>query len=320
MKKGFSSYASILIPILLGAGLTYYTYNSFSDEQIAQMKKYFVTANYNYVFISLIIAVLGCVFRAYRWKYTLQEIGATPGFKINFLAVCIGYFINLTIPRSGEVSRALVLKNYKNVPFDKAFGTIIAERIVDLIFLLLFISVALFLEFSTLKNFLLLYIPLGKLLLFFIVGLVGFLIFLILYKYSNWKYILLFKSKIEGLKEGIFSVLNMPNKWKFLFFTLLIWLSYILMFYITVFSLEATSSIKLGTIVVAFVIGGLTMSFTNGGFGFFPVLIAKILVLYNIPIEAGNAFGWIIWTSQLLITILLGIFAFLVLPIVGQKK
>jgi glycosyltransferase 2 family protein len=112
----------------------------------------------------------------------------------------------------------------------------------------------------------------------------------------------------------------MPNKWKFLFFTLLIWTSYILMFYITVFALEATSSTKLGTIIVAFVIGGLTMSFTNGGFGFFPVLIAKILFLYNIPIEAGNAFGWIIWTSQLLITILLGVFAFLVLPIVGQKK
>jgi glycosyltransferase 2 family protein len=320
VKSKIRSYASVIIPILLGAGLTYYTYNSFSEEQIAQMKKYFITANYNYVLISLVIAILGCAFRAYRWKYTLQEIGASSEFKLNFLAVCIGYFVNLTIPRSGEVSRALVLKRYRDVPFDKAFGTIIAERIVDLIFLLLFISVALLLEFSTLKNFLLLYIPLEKLLAVFIIGLICFLVFIILYRYSNWKYILLFKSKIEGLKEGIFSVLNMPNKWKFLFFTLLIWMSYILMFYITVFSLEATSSIKLGTIIVAFVIGGLTMSFTNGGFGFFPVLIAKILFLYNIPIEAGNAFGWIIWTSQLMITILLGVFAFLVLPIVGQKK
>ncbi len=320
MKKKISTYAGVLIPILLGAGLAYYTYNSFSEAQIAQMKRYFVTANYNYVLISLFIALLGYVLRAYRWKYTLNEIGVTPDFKINFLAVSIGYFVNLTIPRAGEVSRALVLKKYKEVPFDKAFGTIIAERIVDLIFLMLFICVALFLEFATLKNFLLQYIPLSKLLAFFIIGLVCLMVFLLLYKYSKWKYMLLFKSKIEGLKEGVFSVLNMPSKWKFLLFTLLIWSSYILMFYTTVFALEATSHIELGTIIVAFVIGGLTMSFTNGGFGFFPVLIAKILFLYSIPLEAGNAFGWIIWTSQLLITILLGIFAFLVLPMVGQKK
>ncbi len=320
MKNKISSFASIFIPILLGAGLTYYTYNSFSEEQIVQMKRYFVTANYNYVFVSLIIAVLGCTFRAYRWKYTLQEIGAIPDFKLNFLAVSIGYFINLTIPRSGEVSRALILKKYRDLPFDKVFGTIIAERIVDLIFLLLFVFTALSLEFATLKNFLLLYIPVEKLLWFALFGIFSMIAFLLIYKHSNLKFILFLKSKVEGLKEGIFSVLIMPNKWKFLFFTLLIWLSYVLMFYITVFSLEATSNIELGTIMVAFVIGGLTMSFTNGGFGFFPVLIAKILFLYGISLEAGNAFGWIIWTSQLLITILLGIFAFLVLPIVGQKK
>ncbi|HKX85277.1 MAG TPA: lysylphosphatidylglycerol synthase transmembrane domain-containing protein [Flavobacterium sp.] len=320
MNNKLSSYASVIIPILLGAGLTYYQYNSFSTEQIAQMKSYFMTANYNYVLVSLVIAVLGCAFRAYRWKYTLGEIGATPEFKLNFLAVCIGYFVNLTIPRSGEVSRALILKKYRDIPFDKAFGTIIAERIVDLVFLLLFVFSALLLEFDTLKNFLLFYIPVTKLAWVLVFGAGFFVWFLLLYRYSKWEYVLLFKSKIEGLKTGILSVLHMPNKWKFIFFTFLIWLSYVLMFYITVFSLEATSHISLGTIMVAFVIGGLTMSFTNGGFGFFPVLIAKILFLYHIPLEAGNAFGWIIWTSQLLITILLGILSFSILPIVGKRK
>ena len=320
MEHKFRSYASVIIPVLLGAGLTYYTYNSFTTEQISQMKGYFRTANYNYVIISLIIAVLGCVFRAYRWKYALTEIGVTPNFKLNFLAVCIGYFVNLTIPRSGEFSRALLLKKYQDVPFDKAFGTIIAERIVDLFFLLFFVLTALALEFKTLKNFLLTYIPIQKLIILGVIGFVVGVLFLLLYSYSNWKYILLFKSKITGLKDGILSITRMPNKWKYLFFTFLIWSSYVLMFYITVFSLQATSNISIGTIMVAFVIGGLTMSFTNGGFGFFPVLIAKILFLYQIPIVAGNAFGWIIWTSQLLITILLGLFSFSVLPIVTRKK
>lgn len=320
MKNKISSYSGLIIPIILGAGLTYYQYISFSPEQITKMKGYFLTADYNYVLISLIIAVLGCVFRAYRWKYTLSEIGAVPEFKLNFVAVCIGYFLNLTIPRSGEVSRALLLKKYRDVPFDKAFGTIIAERIVDLAFLLLFVFTALLLEFNTLKNFLLFYIPVTKLIWVLIFGFVFFIWFLLLYRYSKWKYMQLFKSKIEGLKEGVLSVLNMPDKGKFILFTFLIWISYVLMFYITVFALEATSHITLGTAMVAFVIGGLTMSFTNGGFGFFPLLIGKILVLYQIPEEAGNAFGWIIWTSQLIITILLGIFSFSILPIVGKRK
>lgn len=320
MKSKLSSFLSLIIPLLLGAGLTYYTYNSFTEEQIAKMKSYFVTANYNYVYISLFLAILGYVLRAYRWKYTLNQVDSHPGFTLNFLAVSIGYFVNLTIPRSGEVSRALILKKYKNLPFDKVFGTIIAERIVDFIILLLFIFTALILEFNTLKNFLLIYIPIKKLIILLIVGLVGFLIFIYLYLYSKWKFILLLKEKIDGLKDGALSVFKLPNKIPFLFYTILIWLSYVLMFYFTIFALEATSHISLGTIAVAFVIGSLTIAFTNGGFGFFPVLIAKILFLYQIPLEAGNAFGWLVWTSQLVITIAMGIFAFLALPIVTRNK
>jgi glycosyltransferase 2 family protein len=320
LKNNTSSALSVIIPVLLGAGLTYYIYDSFTPEQITKMKGYFTTANYNYVSIALFVAFLSYVFRAYRWKYTLAEIGSYPGFTINFLAVSIGYLVNLGIPRSGEISRALVLKKYKEVPFDKAFGTIIAERIVDFILLILIILTAVYLEFNKLRDFLLARIPLSLLLIIGAIGFIGLLIGLYLYKYSKWKCIIILKSKVEGLKEGALSVFNMPNKWPFLFYTILIWGSYILMFYLTVLSLEATENISLGTTIVAFVIGGLVMTFTNGGFGFFPALISKILILYNIPEEAGTALGWIIWISQLLITLFLGLFAFLLLPIVTRKK
>jgi glycosyltransferase 2 family protein len=320
VKNKISTYSGVIIPVLLGAGLTFYIYNSFTPEQLEKMKGYFITANYKYVTISLFVAFLGYVLRAYRWKYTLAEIGSHPGFKINFLAVSIGYFVNLGIPRSGEVSRALILKKYREIPFDKAFGTIIAERIVDFIILLILIITSVIIEFTTLKKFLLTYIPIKVLIIISIVGFIGFIGSLYFYKYSKWKYILLIKSKIEGLKEGALSVFNMPNKMPFIFYTLLIWISYILMFYLSIYSINATSSMSLGTTIVAFVIGGLVMTFTNGGFGFFPFLIAKILLLYGIPLEAGTAFGWIIWTSQILITIVLGIFSFLVLPLVAQKK
>jgi hypothetical protein len=320
VKKKISNLLSILIPLSLGVGLLLYSYNSFTQEQLLQMKGYFVTANYNYVIISLILAILGYLLRAYRWKYSLTQIGCTPNFKLNFLAVSIGYFVNLSIPRSGEVSRALILKKYQNVPFDKAFGTIIGERIVDFLILLFFIFISLIIEFDTLKSFLLSYIPVGKLILIFAVGLFGFLCSLYLYFYSKWHFILNLKSKVEGLKEGALSIWKMPHKWAFLMYTLFIWLSYVLMFYISTFALKETSSVTFGTALVAFVIGSLTVSFTNGGFGFFPVLIAKILFLYDIPLEAGNAFGWIAWTSQLIITVFLGLFSFLALPFVTKNK
>lgn len=297
-----------------------YSYNSFTEEQLQEMKGYFITADYNYVLISLLLAVSGYVLRAYRWKYTLTQIGVVPNFKLNFIAVSIGYFVNLSIPRSGEVSRALILKKYQDVPFDKAFGTIIGERIVDFFILLFFIFLSLIVEFDTLKSFLLSYIPIGKLILILAIGFIGFLFSLYLYFYSKSKFILSLKSKIEGLKEGALSIWNMPSKWEFLTFTLLIWLSYVLMFYVTTFALEETSSITFGTALIAFVIGSLTVAFTNGGFGFFPVLIAKILFLYHIPLEAGNAFGWIAWTSQLIIIVFLGLFSFLLLPFVKKNK
>jgi len=284
------------------------------------MKGYFISANYNYVLISLVFAVSGYVLRAYRWKYTLVEIGCKPDFKLNFLAVSIGYFVNLTIPRSGEFSRALILKNYQGVPFDKAFGTIIAERIVDFIILLIFIFTALIIEYETLKNLVLYYISLKKLLILAIIGFCGILLFFYLYFYSTWKFIILLKTKVEGLKEGTLSVLKMPNKWPFILYTLLIWFSYVLMFYSSTFALEETNSITIGTVLVSFVIGSLIIAFTNGGFGFFPALIMKILLLYGVAEAAGYAFGWIVWTSQLIITVVLGIFAFLVLPLIRKKQ
>lgn len=320
MKQKTSNALAIIIPLLLGLGLTIYFYDSFTEVQKQQMKNYFVFADYYYVLLSLVLATIGYILRAYRWKYTLEQIDCEPNFKLNFLAVGIGYFVNLTVPRAGEVSRALILKKYQNQPFDKIFGTIIAERIVDFLVLLLFIGLALVLEFDKLQAFLMENIPIDKLIWIGIIGATSTIVGLYFYFYSKIPFILSVKAKVQGLKEGALSVTKIPHKWKFLIYTLLIWLSYVLMFYCATFALDATSNITLGTALVAFIIGSLTIAFTNGGFGFFPVLIAKILFLYGIPVEAGTAFGWIIWVSQLIITVIIGILCFAVLPIVVRQQ
>lgn len=303
-----------MLPVLLGVFLIIYTYNSFTSEQLEKMKSYFVNANYFFVGISGVLAFLGYILRAYRWRYTLEYIGYPSDFKFNLASISIGYFLNLTIPRSGEVSRAALLTQYKGVPFDKGFGTIIAERIVDFIILILFIFTAIILEFSTLKSFLLENIPVKTLVTLGILGSLSGILGLYLLLYSKIPIILKVKEKISGLSLGIMSVFKMPNKTPFLIQTVLIWFTYILMFYSVIYALEETRIISFGAVIVAFVIGSLTIAFTNGGFGFFPVLIAKILLLYNIPEEAGNAFGWIVWTSQLIVTIIFGGLAFLILP------
>ena len=320
MKKKISKTLSILLPILLGVFLTIYAYNSFTPEQLEEMKSYFRNADYTYVGIALLFGLISHSARAYRWKFMLEQMGYNSPFKNNFMAVWISYFMNMTIPRSGEVSRALVLKKYEDVPFDKAFGSIIAERVVDLIILLIFIGVAVLLQFDVLQTFLLDKIPFDKLLLYGAVSLALFLAAILLFVYSKSKWILMIKSKISGLTEGVLSIWKMEKKWAFLFHTIVIWVCYVLTFYAATFALQETSDISFGVVVTAFVVGSLAISFSNGGFGVFPVVVAGILALYGVSKEAGTAFGWIIWTSQTVQIIILGGLSFLLLPILNRKK
>ena len=320
MKQKISKWLSIILPLFLGVFLIVYQYNQFTPEQIIEMEGYFKNADYFYIALSLVIAVFGFVSRAYRWKFSIEHMGYHSNFSTNLMAVCIGYFMNLTIPRSGEISRAIIIKKYENIPFDKAFGTIVAERIVDLILFFLFVITAFILQFKVLKNFVLDTIPLEKLIILGVIGFTGFILFLLLWIYSKWKFILFLKEKLSGLMEGMMSIVKMKQKWPFLFHSLFIWFTYLLMFYVAVFALKETSSITLGAVVTAFVIGSLAIGFTNSGFGAFPLLIAQIFLLYSIPETVGTAFGWLVWISQTILTISLGGISFLLLPLLNKNK
>lgn len=320
MKKKISKWLSILLPLCLGIYLIVYQYNQFTAEQLMEMQGYFKNANYFYIYLSLVIAIFGFASRAYRWKFSIEHMGYTSKFSNNFMAVCIAYFMNLTIPRSGEISRAVVIKKYEKIPFDKAFGTIVAERIVDLVLFFLFVLTAFILQFKVLKNFVFEYIPIEKLILLALLGFAGCVVFLLLWMYSKWKFILFIKEKLAGLTEGMLSIIKMKKKWPFLFHSLFIWFTYVMMFYVAIFALQETSTISLGAIITAFVIGSLAIGFTNSGFGAFPLLIAQIFLLYHIPETVGTAFGWLVWISQTALTIVLGGISFLLLPLLNKNK
>jgi glycosyltransferase 2 family protein len=320
LKQQISKWLSILLPILVGIFLIVYTYQKFTAEQILEIRGYFKNANYSYICLGLFIAFLGNASRAYRWKFVLEHMGYKTSFYNNFMAVSIGYLLNLSVPKSGEISRAVVLKKYEDVPFDKGFGTIVAERIIDLVVLLGFMLLAILLQFRIVKSFILDKIPMQELLLFIAACTVVGVTLLLVYFYSKLPWILALKEKIVGLKEGVLSILHMKKKLEYFLHTAFIWFSYILMFYITLFVIPETSSITIGAVITAFVVGSIAIAFTNSGFGAYPFLISKILLVYSISETAGNAFGWIVWTSQMFLVVVLGVLSFLLLPVFNRNK
>lgn len=239
------------------------------------------------------------------------------------MAVLIAYLLNLFIPRSGEIARAASIKKYENIPFEKAFGTIVAERVADVIMLGLIIATAFFLQTELIGGYLFkddeessIYV---KLFVFVILPILGYLLFKYLKKVKN-PFIEKIVDFINGLVEGAKSILTMRRKWQFIFHTIFIWLMYVLMFYAVTFALPETTNLPFEAIIVGFVVGGLSMALTNGGLGTYPVLVSGALVLYNVESNPALAFGWIMWTAQTLMVILFGGLSFLTLPIYNKVR
>ena len=319
MKASIRKFLSLTIPLLIGLGIIYYQYTTLSPDELEKIKISFIKADYFYIYLSLFIALFGFWSRAYRWKFALNHLGYQTKFHNDLLTVCVSYFVNLTIPRSGEISRAALLKKYENVPFDKGFGTIVAERIVDLMIFFLFVIVAFLLQFEKLYQFLIEKLPLEKILYLLAGGIIIFILFILVWIYAEWKIIQKLKNKLSGLIEGMTSILKMKDKWNYIFHSFFIWFSYLIMFYVTIFALPETSNISFDIVIMGFIFGSLAVGFTNGGLGAYPLAIAMIYSLYGIPNEVGVAFGWLVWVSQTLLTIFLGLLSYLLLPILNKK-
>jgi len=304
----------------LGFFFITYAYSKFSTEEIEQIKINFKNVNYFYVFLSVIFGFIGSYLRSYRWKYALKHLNYKVGFTNRFFAVNVGYLMNIFVPRSGEVSRALILKNYNDVPFDKGFGTIVAERIIDLFLLFAMICFIFFLQFHIVKTFVLDAIPLQKIFFFGSMGVLIFFGLVVILCYSKPKTITFLLNKLKGFKEGILSLFRMKNKWLFLFHTLLIWISYILMLWIAIFAFSETSALDLTAVLTTFVVGSIAITFTNNGLGSYPFLVSQILLFYEISAPVGTAFGWVVWIVQTILILVLGLISLFLLPILNKNK
>lgn len=312
-----SKVLKIVLPLILGLVLIWY---SLSKVSLSSLIDYFKNADYIYIFFGLLFGLLSHLSRAYRWKFLIEPLGYKLRLPNSVMAVFSTYLINYTIPRAGEVMRASILANYEGVPFEKGFGTIVSERIADLVVMFCIILVTLSLEFDFIYQFLserlnplkMFSLSLGTITL-------GFILFLFIKK-SDHKIAVKFRTFLLGLLEGVLSIFKMKKKWAFIFHTLFIWIMYLAMFYVTTFALPETSNLPIAALLVGFIAASFSIAATNGGIGSYPLAVYAAFSLFNVAEDPGIAIGWILWSSQTLMVIVLGGLSLIYLPIYNRTK
>ncbi|QMU65884.1 MAG: flippase-like domain-containing protein [Flavobacteriaceae bacterium] len=314
MNPRHKKFLKVILPLVIGGLLVWYLFTIIPPETLLE---YFKNANYWWIALGLLFGVLSHFSRAYRWKFILEPMGYKPRFVNSTLAVLIGYFVNIAIPRAGEISRATVMTNYESIPFEKGFGTIVAERIADLIMMFVIIIITLFFQFDFIYTLLIENFNPIKISIVLLTIAVGFFIFLSFIKRAKSGILLKIKNFIISLIDGVSSIFKMKKKWAFIFHTVFIWVLYVLMFWATIPAIKGLH-VPFGGILVGFIAGGLSIAATNGGVGLYPIAVATAFNLFGVAEEPSLAFGSVMWSAQTAMIIIFGGLAFLLLPIYNK--
>ena len=316
-KRPVLKLLKIVLPIILGAFLIWYSLSKLSFKDILDFAK---NANYGYILLGVFFGLLSHLSRAYRWVFMLEPLGYKIKLGNSIMAVFATYLINYTIPRAGEVARASILTNYEGVPFEKGFGTIVAERIADMIVMLGIIAITLFIQFDFIYNFLVAKFDFSKVILAGAVLTILGVIFIVLLRRSTSKIALKIKGFVSGLIEGALSIFKMKKKWAFIFHTLFIWVMYLLMFYVTTLAFSDLNNIPFGAILIGFILATFSVAATNGGIGSYPEAIVIAFSLFSLPEDPSRAFGWIMWSSSTILIFICGGISLLYLPFFNRNK
>ncbi|MGH2643968.1 MAG: lysylphosphatidylglycerol synthase transmembrane domain-containing protein [Chitinophagaceae bacterium] len=332
MKKAAENVVKLIVFLGLGIFLVWLITHHLTAEQWIRIKQVFLTANYWVLLPVFIIGIISHILRALRWRMLIEPMGYRPRVFTTFSAVMIGYLANLALPRMGEITRCGVLSRHENIPFQKVIGTMIVERGIDVLCLLLVIIASVFIQIDVVGRFFYDMVIrklsplfhhgswLRYILILIIIALVitGLIFLLRLFRHTRWYRKLIIM--LRGIKEGMFTIGKMKKKGLFFIYTVVIWLCYFLMVYVGFFCLKPTSvlGIKAGLSVLGF--GSIGMVLTQGGIGAYQLIVEKTLELYGILEAYGFAFGWLSWITQTLLTLVLGLFCTITLPFMKRKK
>ena len=308
-----------IVPLGLGLYLVYYSFANTSEADRQQIIISIKQADLRFVFLSLVFGAFSHLSRAYRWSYLLRPLGYRPTFMMRILTLMISYFSNLGIPRSGEVLRATALATYANVPFEKSFGTIVTERIIDLVMLFSLIGLGFVLQGELLLKVIGNPSLDGMLIVWMVLAASVFFLGIRQLKRSQHALAVKIIRFFTGLWQGMLSIRAIKGKWAFVGHTLFIWAMYLMMFWVVTLALPETSGLTFSALIPAFVAGGFAMSASNGGIGLYPIAVAAVLQAFDIPYPQALAFGWVMWTGQTVMVVVFGSLSFLLLPVLSKK-
>lgn len=317
----------ILAALSLGACIIWLSTRGLSATDKSEIAESFSQANYWWLVLSIIVAFISNISRTLRWQMLIKAMGYSTRFMNVMLSILVAYFANLGLPRLGEVVRCGLLKSYDDVPFEKSFGTVVTERIIDLVvFILLFIA-NFFIQFNTLHTYveeeifsqLSFNLSQG---LFILAG-VGLVFAAILFfMRKRLKKLAIYqkvKTMLLGFWDGIKSITKVKRPGLFIFHSLFIWFCYWLMSYLTFQSLSATAGLSPLVSFSALTIGTIGMILVQGGLGLYPLLVAGVLVIYNIAYPTAYAMGWLLWGGQTLGIIIAGVVSLVLIPVLNKK-
>ena len=320
MPKPLISALRNLIPLGIGVFLIFYSLSSITSDQRLQIWSTVQQAHLLPILISVVFGIMSHLSRAYRWKYLLNPLGYHPKLKNLIGSVLVNYLSNLGIPRSGEVLRVTAIYTYEKIPFSKAVGTVISERVIDLLIMLLLVFSAVYVGGDWVKTEL--GESFGQLMSIYIiiVLLVAIIVFVLLINSERFSFMARIKNFFINICQGILSIGSVSNAYAFWAHTIFIWLMYIMMFWVIQFSLPLSATLGLDVILVGFVAGGLSIAVTNGGIGLYPLAVATVLNHYGMSYEIALAYGWIAWSSQTIMILIFGGLSFAFLPVINRKK
>ncbi len=306
----------------MGAALLWFAFRRVDlKSTIGEIKN----ANLFWLSLSILASLIAFVSRAIRWNLLIEPLGYKPKLDNTSAALMIGYLANLAVPRLGEVTRCGTLNQTENIPFEKLLGTVIFERIIDVISLLICMVLVAISEYSLLGDFLSqnIFIPLQEKFHSIInspltIGIVIALMLAAFYFIFKRKRSVAMNDKIaliiRGIRDGFVAVRKMKKPYLFIFHSVLIWFMYFLMSYLCFSALQATSHLSWHAGLFVLVVGGMGMSApVQGGIGAYHLLVSNGLMLYGITYEHGIAFATLMHTSQIVVVLVFGGLAFLYL-------
>ena len=325
MKKIFNYTLKTVLPILLGVFILYVVYDDFDFSLLWSELK---GMNLVWFAVSVFFGIMSHVVRGWRWKLTLAPLGYNPSAATCVDSVYVAYAANLVLPRVGEVSRCVILERHEHVPFAHALGTLVMERMIDTLMVLLITLVAVAVQWPVFCAFVseagvrvpggeMLSTPKGALVALLSVVAISVLLFFLLRRLSVWKRI---KSFAARFVEGLLSLRKMKNSRLFVVETVGIWFCYFMQFYLCFFCFGFSSGLSVAAALLLFVGGSIAVVVpTPNGAGPWHYVIISIMVLYGITTTDAQVFALIVHSTQTLLVALLGLYGIAALQLRGVR-